>query len=75
MLSTFQRDSELDEIAGALERDGVVIVERFLPEATVERLCLDFGPHLDAVPWGNTDSGEDDEFFGRTTKRLHGCPS
>ncbi len=72
MLTTLPRTSPTDEIQGALERDGAVIVSDFLSQDAVDALARDFAPHLAAVDWGNTDAGEPDEFFGFRTKRLHG---
>ena len=71
MLASFARDAT-DEILAALERDGAVIVRDFLEPAVVDRFQADFAPHLGAVSWGHTDSGEPDRFFGIKTKRLHG---
>ena len=72
MLEQLSRDSAPESIFTALERDGAAIVEGFLDDARVERLRDDFGPHLEAVDWCNTDGGLTDSFFGLRTKRLHG---
>lgn len=72
MLGEIQRDAPAAEIAAALARDGAVIVRDFLDSRWVDELERDLKPHLDAVDWCNTESGDRDEFFGHRTKRLHG---
>ena len=71
-LQRFGRTSAQEEIWKALETDGGAIVEGFVPAETVDRLLADFQPHLDAVEWCNTETGDFIEFFGQQTKRLHG---
>ena len=73
MLARFDRSSPSQEIMDTLERDGGVIVERFLEPAVVDRLVGDFTPHLEGAEWCNTEDGDpEDKFFGLKTKRLHG---
>jgi ectoine hydroxylase-related dioxygenase (phytanoyl-CoA dioxygenase family) len=65
--------SEQETLWRALEQDGAVVVEGLVAPALLDRLCADFQPHLDAVPYCNTGPGElSNEFFGLQTKRLHG---
>lgn len=74
-LARFAADAEPTEIASALATDGGAIVEGLLDDALATRLADDFSPHLDAVPWCNTDDGVPNEFHGHQTKRLHGLLS
>jgi hypothetical protein len=79
VLEALSRSAPAARIWAALERDGAVIVEDFLSEERRRGLLDDFGPHLDAVGWCNTESDSagkvGDEFFGLRTKRLHGLPA
>lgn len=73
MLKTLPRSAPLDEIAATLERDGGLILEGLLDTHQVDGLLEDFEPHLDAADWGDSQSSEPNDFFGLTTKRLHGA--
>ncbi|MGI9432635.1 MAG: phytanoyl-CoA dioxygenase family protein [Myxococcota bacterium] len=75
MLQTFSSREPTAGIFEALARDGGVIVEGLLTSGQVDELSTDFQPHLDAVPWCNTEAGDRDDFFGVRTKRLHGLPA
>ncbi len=57
-------DTPLDDVVEILERDGAVIVERFVDEATLAGLRTDLGPGLEASAY--SESGYD----GQKTKRL-----
>lgn len=75
MLKTIHVDAPQTDILNALEEDGGVIVSGILQEHIIEELKRDFAPHLDEAEWGDSDSAEPNEFFGVTTKRLHGLIS
>ena len=72
MLERFTVGDPPETIFAALERDGGVVVHDFAAPDLVGALAADYRRALDPEPWGNTDSGLPDEFFGRKTKRLHG---
>lgn len=55
-----------DDIAGILEADGCVIVDRLLPEATCDRIIEELAPWLERLGGGGGD------WVGRRTRRLHG---
>ncbi|WP_214410547.1 phytanoyl-CoA dioxygenase family protein [Sphaerisporangium fuscum] len=63
-LSRVRPDADLDEVVEILERDGGVIVEDFVDDATLAALWDDLGPALDACPYG------DDWYNGKRTRRV-----
>ena len=52
------------ELAHAITTAGCAIVERLVPEATVDQLLSEMRPHIDATPHGG------DDFSGRRTTRT-----
>jgi phytanoyl-CoA dioxygenase PhyH len=74
-LQTFSIETPFEEISSTLDRDGGVIVENVLQANELSSLRSDFQPFLDSAHWGNSDSAEPDDFFGRKTKRFHGLIS
>lgn len=75
MLKTIPAKAPLSDFLDALDQDGGVIVSDILESNVIDNLVQDFEPHLDRAKWGDSDSDEPDEFFGLTTKRLHGLIS
>lgn len=61
-----------DRIFAALQRDGGVIVERYLDSEKLERVRDALAIAIEGLPWCNTYNAYEDEFFGAKTKRLHG---
>ena len=59
-------------ILATLDRDGGVIVSDYLDTATLTTTRAAIEQALTEVPWCNTFGAYEDEFFGLTTKRLHG---
>jgi Phytanoyl-CoA dioxygenase (PhyH) len=60
----FMPKDDLDAMTVALLRDGVVIVERALPESVMDQLMTEMEPHLLATAMGP------DAFSGRNTRRC-----
>src|SRR5262245_6491393 len=56
--------ASLDEAVAVIERDGGVIVEDFLPPATIAELEVDLLPRIEACSVGR------DEFSGFRTRRM-----
>ncbi len=54
----------VDEVVAALNEHGVVVIERLLDEAMVDRLIVELAPHLEAK---GTGVGE---ITGYHTKRV-----
>lgn len=63
-LSRVTASADLDEVVGVLERDGAVIVEDFVDEATLGLLWQDIGPALDQCVYS------DNWYDGTRTKRV-----
>jgi ectoine hydroxylase-related dioxygenase (phytanoyl-CoA dioxygenase family) len=63
-IQRFKNTDEIGEMLPALEGDGVIIIERALPDATVDALMVDVAPHLAECTAGGG------EFFGGRCKRL-----
>lgn len=63
---------QVDDILVAVETDGACIALNVLPGELCDGLLHDFQPHLDALPWGEDELGYRDDFYGASTKRLHG---
>jgi ectoine hydroxylase-related dioxygenase (phytanoyl-CoA dioxygenase family) len=59
-------DTTTDELAAVLERDGVVVVDRLVGDAFMDRLAEELSPWIDATPHGT------DDFGGRRTTRTGG---
>lgn len=76
-LTSFDPGAPAEEILDAVERDGGAIARGFLAPEVIDDLVQELTPHLDAVDWCNSESGDvvGEEFFGRRTKRLHGLPA
>jgi hypothetical protein len=55
-----------EDVAAALDRDGVVIVDELAEPATLDRIHEELRPHLAATPVGP------DDFSGRDTRRTGG---
>ena len=62
-----------EDIYAALNKDGAVVVDQFFDAATIDAIAAGINAALGGVDWCNTaDEGYGAEFFGHTTKRLHG---
>jgi hypothetical protein len=55
-----------EDVAAALDRDGVVIVDDLADPSTMDRIGEELQPHMDATPVGP------DDFSGRSTRRTGG---
>ena len=60
----FTADASAADVAAALTTAGVAIIERLVPEPTVDALLAEMQPYIDATPHGA------DDFVGRNTKRT-----
>ncbi|MFM7892212.1 MAG: phytanoyl-CoA dioxygenase family protein [Actinomycetota bacterium] len=60
----FTADASATDVAAALNTAGVTIIERLVPEPTVDALLAEMQPYIDATPHGA------DDFVGRNTKRT-----
>ena len=58
------REASSEEIAGAIGRDGCVVLDNLLDRAGIERIKDEMAPHMQAA-----DKGED-EFAGLETRRV-----
>lgn len=56
-------NAPLVDILAALDRDGFVIIDRAVSEATCDKVVAELEPYLDAAKFG-------DSFLGKQTKRL-----
>lgn len=66
-------DDPLERFEAALETDGALVVDDFIPPSLCDQLMADFLPHIETAEWCNTDPGDPiNEFFGLKTKRFHG---
>lgn len=63
-IQRFTPDSPADDIAAALEADGVAIIERAVAETVIDDVLAEMRPHIDATPAGL------DDFTGRNTRRT-----
>lgn len=59
-------DTTADEVAAALDRDGVVVVDRLVGPEVMDRLGEELAPWLEATPYGT------DDFGGHRTRRTGG---
>ena len=62
----FQATASASEVAAALADQGCAVVERLVPEATMQRAREELAPWLEATPFGP------DGFAGRRTRRTGG---
>jgi phytanoyl-CoA dioxygenase PhyH len=61
------------DIDHALAQDGAVVVKDLFDTGTIAQISAGINQALEQVPWCNTaDEGYGAEFFGQSTKRLHG---
>jgi len=60
----FGKDATVEEVSDALRTAGCAVVERLMPEETVDELMADMGPWIAATPNGA------DPFSGLLTKRT-----
>jgi len=58
-------EARIDPVVAALERDGAVVVERFIDEAKVSALRAELAPHREQTPLGRND------FEGFATRRIY----
>ena len=58
------RDTSPEEVAAALAEDGVVVVDRLIEAALLDRVERELAPYVEATPYGV------DDFAGRCTKRT-----
>ncbi|MEQ1786062.1 MAG: phytanoyl-CoA dioxygenase family protein [Acidimicrobiales bacterium] len=65
LLRLSAQEASVDAIVDALEQDGCVVVERFIPPAKVTALKAELAPHRDETPLGRND------FEGFATKRIY----
>ncbi len=64
-----------DAVQQAFQQDGGVIIDRFIAPEAASEIQAAFATALEEEPWCNTTEGDyvlGREFFGLTTKRLHG---
>jgi hypothetical protein len=72
-LATLPAKASTEELLGELELAGAVIIDQLFTGDIIERLDEDIGIALAGVAWCNTaEEGYGRDFFGQTTKRLHG---
>lgn len=64
-LLRLDRDASVDEVVGALDRDGCVVVERFIDAAKIAALKEELAPYRAATPEGRND------FEGFATRRVY----
>ena len=71
-LTRLPADCTIDDIVEVSDRDGGVIIDRWLSPSFLDRFNAELEPWLELH--GGTDSGSDasDEFLGRRTRRLQG---
>ena len=55
-----------DDVRAALEREGVVVVDRLVPPAFLDRAAAELAPFMERTPFGP------DAFSGRRTRRTGG---
>jgi ectoine hydroxylase-related dioxygenase (phytanoyl-CoA dioxygenase family) len=60
-----KQESTAEAVAGLLDREGCVVVERFIDDAKVAALKAELQPFRDATPLGRND------FEGHVTKRIY----
>ena len=60
----FAADVATEELAAALAADGCAVIERLVPEATMDAVADELAPWMDLTPLGP------DDFSGFTTKRT-----
>ena len=60
----FHNQSDPAEVAAAVTTVGCAVIERLVPESTIDLLLDEMAPHIEATPNGS------DDFSGRLTKRT-----
>jgi ectoine hydroxylase-related dioxygenase (phytanoyl-CoA dioxygenase family) len=65
-------DCRIEDILGAADRDGGVIVEGFLDPDLLARFNAELDPWIERHPGTDAGSDEASQFIGRHTRRLHG---
>lgn len=60
----FHDQSAPADVAAAVTTVGCAVIERLVPESTIDRLLDEMAPHIEATPNGS------DDFSGRLTKRT-----
>src|SRR5688572_15687363 len=65
-LKRLSPSADVSEVVAALKRDGAVIVEDMITDATMDRFMRDIGPLIECEPFGSLD------FTGTRTKRCGG---
>ncbi|MGH3746582.1 MAG: phytanoyl-CoA dioxygenase family protein [Micromonosporaceae bacterium] len=63
-LARVKNDSDVDDVAETLERDGAVVIEELIDSDALTALWRDLGPELDACAYGK------DGFVGIRTRRV-----
>ncbi len=63
-IQRFDADAEPTAVAAALADDGCAVIERLVPESTMDDVASELSPWIEATPDGP------DEFSGFTTKRT-----
>ncbi len=63
-IQRFDADAEPSAVAAALADDGCAVIERLVPESTMDGVAVELSPWIDATPDGP------DDFSGFTTKRT-----
>ena len=72
-LKTLPAHASTEQLLDELELAGAVVIDQLFTGDTIEQLDEDIGAALAGVDWCNTaEEGYGREFFGQTTKRLHG---
>lgn len=71
-LRQFDRGAATDDLVEALRVDGACVALDLVPAEQRQRLLADVLPQLETMRWGEDRYGYGGEFFGATTKRLHG---
>lgn len=64
MIETMPATTPASAIADTLARDGVVIIERLVPDRVLDQVLTELGPELEGSEIGGG------EFFGGTSKRV-----
>ncbi|MEX2293268.1 MAG: phytanoyl-CoA dioxygenase family protein [Acidimicrobiales bacterium] len=65
ILARLDHDASADDVVGALERDGCVVVERFIDDVTVSALKAELAPFRETTPEGRNP------FEGFATRRIY----
>lgn len=65
-LQRFNGSSSPEAVLEAITRDGGAIIEKLVPDATVDQVCGELSPYLKTAPVG------EGRFWGRHTRRFGG---